>query len=158
MVSRIVVGSDGSETARAAVRQAAQLAAATGASLTIVRAYQDGNISGVAPYLPSLDDDEETKDLPRDVPRPEGARAEALAGLEAEVAEAAQAGVQEVIPEARAGGDPADVILSVAEETGADLIAVGSKGMTGAARFLLGSVPNKLTHHASCNVLVFRTT
>ena len=55
-------------------------------------------------------------------------------------------------------GDPADAILDVAEETGADLIVVGNKGMTGAKRFLLGSVPNKISHHAPCSVLIIRTT
>ena len=50
-------------------------------------------------------------------------------------------------------GDPADAILDVAEEQGADLIVVGNKGMTGAKRFLLGSVPNKVSHHAPCSVL-----
>ena len=55
-------------------------------------------------------------------------------------------------------GDPADAILDVAEETGAGLIVVGNKGMTGAKRFLLGSVPNKISHHAPCSVLIIRTT
>ncbi len=55
-------------------------------------------------------------------------------------------------------GDPADAILDVAEETGAELIVVGNKGMTGAKRFLLGSVPNKVSHHAPCSVLIIRTT
>ena len=45
-------------------------------------------------------------------------------------------------------GDPADAILDVAEEQHADLIVVGNKGMTGAKRFLLGSVPNRVSHHA----------
>jgi nucleotide-binding universal stress UspA family protein len=55
-------------------------------------------------------------------------------------------------------GDPADAILDVAEETGADLVVVGNKGMTGARRFLLGSVPNKVSHHAPCGVYIVRTT
>ena len=55
-------------------------------------------------------------------------------------------------------GDPADAILDVAEERGADLIVVGNKGMTGAKRFLLGSVPNKVSHHAPCSVLIIRTS
>jgi nucleotide-binding universal stress UspA family protein len=55
-------------------------------------------------------------------------------------------------------GDPADAILDVAEEEGADLIVVGNKGMTGAKRFLLGSVPNKVSHHAPCSVMIIRTT
>ena len=55
-------------------------------------------------------------------------------------------------------GDPADAILDVAEEQEADLVVVGNKGMTGAKRFLLGSVPNKVSHHAPCSVLIIRTT
>ena len=55
-------------------------------------------------------------------------------------------------------GDPADAILDVAEEIEADLIVVGNKGMTGAKRFLLGSVPNKISHHAPCGVYIVRTT
>ena len=54
-------------------------------------------------------------------------------------------------------GDPADAILDVAEELNADLIVVGSKGTTGAERFLLGSVPDKVTHHAPCAVMIIRT-
>jgi nucleotide-binding universal stress UspA family protein len=55
-------------------------------------------------------------------------------------------------------GDPADAILDVAEEQDADLIVVGNKGLTGAERFLLGSVPNKVSHHAPCSVLIIRTS
>ena len=46
----------------------------------------------------------------------------------------------------------------MAEEKHADLIVVGNKGMTGAKRFLLGSVPNKVSHHAPCSVMIIRTT
>jgi nucleotide-binding universal stress UspA family protein len=55
-------------------------------------------------------------------------------------------------------GDPADAILDVAEEIKADLIVVGNKGMTGARRFLLGSVPNNVSHHAPCSVIIVKTT
>ena len=55
-------------------------------------------------------------------------------------------------------GDPADAILDVAEENGADLVLVGNKGMTGARRFLLGSVPNKISHHSPCDVWIVKTT
>jgi nucleotide-binding universal stress UspA family protein len=54
--------------------------------------------------------------------------------------------------------DPAEAILNVAEQTGADLIVVGNKGMTGARRYLLGSVPNNISHHAPCSVMIVRTT
>ena len=54
-------------------------------------------------------------------------------------------------------GDPAEVILNAAEDTGADLIVVGSKGMTGAKRFVLGSVPNKVSHHSPCDLAIVHT-
>jgi nucleotide-binding universal stress UspA family protein len=55
-------------------------------------------------------------------------------------------------------GDPAEAILNVAEEQNADLVIIGNKGMTGAKRFLLGSVPDKISHHSPCSVLIVRTT
>jgi nucleotide-binding universal stress UspA family protein len=54
-------------------------------------------------------------------------------------------------------GDPAKAIVRFAEEEGADLIVVGSRGMTGTRRFLVGSVPNKVSHHAPCDVIIVRT-
>jgi nucleotide-binding universal stress UspA family protein len=80
--------------------------------------------------------------------------------VDATLAEAAER-VAEAGAEARTyarEGDPADAILDVAEELGSDLIVVGNKGMTGAKRFLLGSVPNRVSHHAPCSVLIIRTT
>ena len=38
------------------------------------------------------------------------------------------------------------------------MIVVGNKGMQGSRRFLLGSVPDKVSHHAPCSVLIVRTT
>jgi nucleotide-binding universal stress UspA family protein len=55
-------------------------------------------------------------------------------------------------------GNPADALIAAAEEAGADLLVVGSRGMSGAARFLLGSVPDRVSHHAPCSVLIVRTT
>jgi nucleotide-binding universal stress UspA family protein len=54
-------------------------------------------------------------------------------------------------------GDPADAILKVAKDTGADLIVLGSRGMQGARR-VLGSVPNKVSHRAPCDLLIVQTT
>jgi ubiquinone biosynthesis protein len=53
--------------------------------------------------------------------------------------------------------DPADALLAVADEVGASMIVVGSKGMHGARRLALGNVPNKVSHHARCNVLIVAT-
>ena len=54
-------------------------------------------------------------------------------------------------------GHPADVILDIAAERGVDLIVVGNKGMTGARRYLLGGVADKISHHAPCSVMIVRT-
>jgi nucleotide-binding universal stress UspA family protein len=62
-------------------------------------------------------------------------------------------------PETRLlSGDPADALLGLAGAEQVDLVVVGNKGMTGAQRFLLGSVPNKVSHRATCDVLVVHTT
>jgi len=56
-----------------------------------------------------------------------------------------------------ASGDPASVLVERAEQGDVDLLVLGNKGMTGASRFLLGSVPNKVSHHAPVAVLIVRT-
>lgn len=124
MFGAIVVGTDGSDTAREAVRQAAELAARLGSRLEIVCAVDQ------------RDDVEAT--------------------LREAAAQAEDAGV-EARTHARLG-DPAEALLDVAEEQNADLLVVGHKGLTGAKRFLLGSVPNRVSHHAPCSVLIIRTT
>ncbi|MBJ7470015.1 MAG: universal stress protein [Solirubrobacteraceae bacterium] len=55
-------------------------------------------------------------------------------------------------------GDPVDVVIETAEELSADLIVVGSVGMQSAKRFFVGAIPDKISHHAECSVLVVRTT
>jgi nucleotide-binding universal stress UspA family protein len=147
MFRTIVVGTDGSDTAGKAVAQAAELAAAVDASLLIVSAFEP--ISGARLR-------EEAQDAPDDVRWMVNPREDVDATLETAADVAAEHGAQ-TRTFARQG-DPADAILDVAEEQGADLIVVGNKGMTGAKRFLLGSVPNKVSHHAPCSVLIVRTT
>jgi nucleotide-binding universal stress UspA family protein len=147
MFQRIVVGTDGSETAGKAVAQAVELAAAVGATIDLVSAYEP---------VPDARLREERTAVPDDVswmvnPRED---VDATLGAAAELAE--EKGV--TIERHARQGDPADAILDVAEEQNADLIIVGNKGMTGAKRFLLGSVPNKVSHHAPCSVLIVRTT
>ena len=147
MFKSIVVGTDGSETATQAVHQAVDLAKQIGAKLELVSAYEpvsDQRLRGERTEVP---DDLQWMVNPRE-------------DVDATLSDAAdvvrEAGV-EVDTFAREG-DPADAILDVAEEREADLIIVGNKGMTGARRFLLGSVPNKVSHHAPCSVLIIRTT
>jgi nucleotide-binding universal stress UspA family protein len=147
MFKSIVVGTDGSDTAAEAVRQAADLARAVGAKLELVSAYEP---------VPEQRLSEERRQAPEDLQWAISPREDVDATLEAAAAVARDAGIAvEVYPRQ---GDPADAILDVAEEREADLIIVGNKGMTGAKRFLLGSVPNKVSHHAPCSVLIIRTT
>ena len=147
MFSSIVVGTDGSETATRAVRQAVELAHAVGAKIELVSAYEP---------VPAQRIDEERRQAPEDLQWAINPREDVDATLEEAAVVAREAGVP-VNLYARQG-DPADAILDVAEEVEADLIVVGNKGMTGAKRFLLGSVPNKVSHHAPCSVLIIRTT
>jgi len=147
MFKSIVVGTDGSDTATQAVRQAVELARVVGAKVELVSAYEP---------VPAGRLREERRDAPEDVQWAINPREDVDATLQSAAEVAQAAGVPfGVYPRQ---GDPADAILDVAEEQEADLIVVGNKGMTGAKRFLLGSVPNKVSHHAPCSVLIIRTT
>jgi nucleotide-binding universal stress UspA family protein len=147
MFGSIVVGTDGSDTARQAVRQAVDLARQLGAQLQIVSAYEP---------VPRSRLREEAQQAPEDLQWMVNEREDVDATLREAASEAERAGVTASVYSRQ--GDPADAILDVAEEQAADLIVVGNTGMTGAKRFLLGSVPNKVSHHAPCSVLIIRTT
>jgi len=147
MFGSIVVGTDGSETAKEAVRQAIQLARELGSTLHVVSAYQPVSSARVRA---------ESQQLPGDFQWNVNEREEVEATLHEAAREATAAGLRAEVYVRQ--GDPADSILDVAEEQAAELIVVGNKGMTGAKRFLLGSVPNKVSHHAPCSVLIIRTT
>ncbi|HEX3173770.1 MAG TPA: universal stress protein [Solirubrobacterales bacterium] len=147
MFSRIVVGTDGSDTAAEAVRQAVDLAKIAGATVSIVSAYQPVSKRRL---------EGEQQGVPADVQYEIGPREDVNLVLDAVAASARKEGVE--VQTHPVEGDPAEAILNVAEETDADLIVVGNKGMTGARRFLLGSVPNNVSHHAPCSVMIVRTT
>jgi nucleotide-binding universal stress UspA family protein len=141
MARSIVVGTDGSEPAERAVREAIDIAARDGAHLHIVTAFPDPAMfreriaSGATPVSVNL----------RDVAESVVAR---------HVREAGEKGV-EVETHAREG-DPAESILDTASDLQADLIVVGNRGLSGIRRFLLGSVSQKVSEHASCNVMIVR--
>lgn len=140
MFKKILVGTDGSDSASKAVDHAAELAKAMGAQLVVLTAYASprsdvGSTFGRADAYPGQ---EIGQAILRDAEKHIGE------GLT----------VKTVVRE----GDPAEGLIDVAEEEGVDLIVVGNKGMTGAKRFLLGSVPNQISHHAPSNVLIVHTT
>lgn len=147
MIKKIVVGTDGSETAAQAVMQAGEFAERLGAELVIVSAFEP---------VPESRLQEERTEAPADVEWAINRREDVDAMLSQISAPLLERGVN--VRHTGRQGNPADAILDVAEEEHADLIVVGNKGMAGARRFLLGSVPNKISHHAPCSVLIVRTT
>ena len=149
MFASIVVGTDGSATAAAAVRRAWDLAEAYSSDLHIVSAYP----STVAPMVArGLD--------PASLPIPaDDQDAEARAGVEQMLDEIRHqltgAGVR--ITTHAIGYDAITAILDVAKAHQADLIVVGNKGMQGPQR-KLGTVPDVLAHSAPCDVLIVNST
>jgi len=147
MFRSIVVGTDGSETAAEAVRQATELASAVGAKIHLVSAYEPVGGQRLR---------EERVQAPDDVQWSIHEREDVEGTLRESADQIKEQGVD--VETFSRQGDPADAILDIAEEQNADLIVVGNKGMSGAKRFLLGSVPNKVSHHAPCSVMIIRTT
>jgi len=137
----IVVGTDGSPNAEAAVREATQIAKGSGARLNLVSAF---------PNVPSFSEGISSSAKREPINLREVAES-VLARVERDIE---SQGV-EVVTHAR-GGDPAHVIIEVAQEQNADLIVVGARGLTGFKRFLLGSVSSKLSHHAPCSLMIVR--
>jgi nucleotide-binding universal stress UspA family protein len=150
MYDAIVVGTDGSETAGVAVQHAAKLAEATGATLHIVHAYRpvllsEAGMSAISGG-PTIDVHGVNEGI-----------AENAAVVCAQAAASAERGGLKVETHTTRG-EPCDALIAVAQDVSADLIVVGNRGMTSVKRFVLGSVPNKISHHAPCSVLIVDTT
>ncbi|MFI5042211.1 MAG: universal stress protein [Acidimicrobiales bacterium] len=148
MYNTIVVGTDGSATAGQAVRQAGALAVALGAKLHVVHAFQ--TLSAMTSI------------------GPDGGAAAASIGLSEAVEAQAKAILDRAVEDAKAlgveveahlsPGDAANALIETAERVDADLLVIGNKGMSGVRRFVLGSVPNKVSHHCPCSLLIVNTT
>jgi nucleotide-binding universal stress UspA family protein/nitrite reductase/ring-hydroxylating ferredoxin subunit len=128
MFETILVGTDGSDTARVAEDVAATLARAVGGRLLMVSACEGD---------------------------PE-ARAAAERAVEEAARRARETGVAvgtEVVD-----GEPADVLVALADRTDAELVVVGDIGMGQKRRLRLGGVPDRISHAAPCSVLIVRTS
>lgn len=147
MFQGIVVGTDGSDTAGEAVRRAAALAAAFGADLHVVNAYKPPAIVMATTAEPGI--------MPSAVVEWEAAARDDARQLLDSVGDEL-IGVGASVTTHAVAAHPATAILSVAEAVDADLIVVGNRGMQGKRR-VLGSVPNHISHHAGCDVLVVDT-
>lgn len=143
----IVVGTDGSPTAERAVEHAAAVAAADGARVVVVTAF----VPGSSPLMEAVDA------VPEDIRFALTDRVQAEERAERGRGIAKKAGVAKVVVQAIAG-DPSAVLLEAARDFDADLIVVGSKGLTSPAHFILGSVAASVSHHAPCDVLVAHTS
>jgi nucleotide-binding universal stress UspA family protein len=139
----IVVGFDRSARGAIAVDEALRLARDTGATLHAVHAVHPAVVAGATnsqAFQAAIDTE----------------RHDLEANRERLVADAAQMGVPLEFHTSGTSDIPG-AILSTAESVGADLVVVGNHGMTGRARFLLGSIPNKVAHHSRCSVLIVNT-
>lgn len=149
MFKSIVVGTDQSETAMRAVEVAAELAAAEdGAILHIVSVTKpvSSTAVGMSQTVPggTVTQNQWQEDAVRDVN-------EFLKRVSDRVVNTAPA-----IETYGRVGDPADVLCELGKMVQADLIVVGNRGMKGGRR-ILGSVPNSVSHHAPCSVLIVQT-
>lgn len=134
---RIVVGVDGSEHSKAALRWAVGQARLTGASVDAVTAWRYPTTYGLAAIVPDIDMEGEARHM----------LSENLAKV---VGDAPGVTIQQLVGE----GPPTAVLLRAAQD--ADLLVVGSRGQGGFASAVLGSVSLGCVLHAPCPVLVFR--
>lgn len=133
---RILLAYDGSDGARRALEAVLRLAGSTD-HVAVVGVAEGIPLFGHAGTLPSPEQEQER---------------------DRQLAEAAAALAEHGIPVTTAGrtGDPATAILDAAEKEGLELIVMGTRGLSTAERWLLGSVSDKVLHHARCSVLVAR--
>ncbi|MCA1830258.1 MAG: universal stress protein [Actinobacteria bacterium] len=150
MFKTIIAGVDGSPTARNALLQAVEMAKMSGARLHVISAYSDGTFAAA---LAATDPSGSVLALEvNEIQKDARAAADDLLAAAAKDAKGVDVETHAI------AGEPAGAICDIAESIGADLIVVGNRGMTGAKRFLLGSVPNRIAHHAPCSVLIVHTT
>jgi nucleotide-binding universal stress UspA family protein len=150
MYEQIVVGTDGSTGANIAVDTAIELARLTGATLHVVNAHKVAAAYQLA-ATPEVGIPIDAIDASN-----QAVHSEAQRVCDQAVTRAGRVGVH---AEAHClAGNAADSLLKVAEDTQCDLLVVGNRGMAGARRFVLGSVPNKLSHHSPSSLLIVDTT
>ena len=142
MYETVVVGTDGSPRAEKAVDEAIDLAKSENAKLYLVAAF-----SATERHWEQIQSSARVDQVNL------GEVAEQVLARTAKKAE--EQGVE--VEYSAEEGDPAEVLIEVANRENAGLIVVGNKGISGTKRFLLGSVPNKVVHHAPCGVMVVRT-
>lgn len=143
MIATVAVGTDGSATADRAVEAALDLAERWDAKVVFISAYKP------------VDDARLRREM-RDAPPQHHWRINPTEDVDATLREAEERATSRGLRWASEAteGDPADVILQMAQKHSADVIVIGNVGME---RRVLGSVPNTITHKAPCSVFVVKT-
>jgi nucleotide-binding universal stress UspA family protein len=139
-MNAIVVGTDGSPGAEAAIQKVIELTKGSGATIHLVCAYPAQHMLerlGLTARTESVD--------------LRGVAADVLARDEHRFTDEGF-----TVEKHTREGDPAHTLLDVAKEQNADLIAVGAHGTTGARRFSIGGVAAKLAHHIDTSLLIVR--
>jgi nucleotide-binding universal stress UspA family protein len=136
-VNRVLVATDRSETAGRAVAWAAEMATRYEAELWLLQVLlpvdmAEGATSADRARLPFAQ-----QELAREAEELAGTRGRALVVLD---------------------DDPAAAIVETADAESVDVIVVGNAGMTGRKEFLLGNVPNRVSHNARCSVVIVNST
>ena len=144
LLETIAVGTDGSATATKAVHFALDLAERYGARVVFISSYRPVSETRLR---------HEQKDAPEELQWSLNPAEDVEATLRDAEELADERGLKWT-SEAREG-DPADVLVELAEQHGADVLVIGNKGMH---RRILGSVPNSVSHKANCSVMIVKTT
>ena len=148
MYQTIVVGTDGSSGAEVAVDAAIGQALASGGTVHVVRAYKTASAATMAMAS-------EATIIATAAEADKASHEDAERTCAEVVLRAREAGLDAVAH--AVAGAPADVLIQVAEDVDADLVVVGNRGMSGARRFVLGSVPNRVSHHCPTSLLIVDT-
>jgi nucleotide-binding universal stress UspA family protein len=144
MVQTVAVGTDGSGTADKAVEFALDLAARYEAKIVFISAYVPFSETRLR---------RESREVPDDLQWAVNPAEDVDATLRDCEERAEERGLRWA-SEARQG-DAAKILVELADSTNADILVIGNKGME---RRVLGSVPNTVSHHAPCSVLIVKTT
>lgn len=145
--TKVVVGTDGSESSYLAVDRAAQLAADASATLVIACAYVPADPRAVSQAADQLG--EEAYKIRGDNPAEDIVRT---------ARDRAQAAGATEIDARTVKGAPVESLIKLADDVGADLLVVGNKGLSSLTGRLLGSVPADAARRATCDVLIVHTT
>jgi len=157
---KILVGTDGSATAMRAVEMASELSKQLGIRPTVVTAYeppteQELDALRKSDVYSQWNAPKAQRDTPAEFQWRIADASQAQDVLERAEHCAAEKGVEADVRAVE--GSPAETLLGIAQDEGFDLIAVGSVGMAGPKRFMLGNVPHRLSHHTPTDILILRT-